>query len=311
MRFCSVQIPAVPRPFPARLKTRIAPTPSGYLHLGNVFSFALTAFLAENCGARILLRIDDLDRERVRPEYIQDIFDTLHFLELPWHEGPRDATMFANEYAQEHRMPLYRQALEQLKEDERIFACNCSRKRILAQNEQGIYTGTCIHKHLDPDTTDVSWRLYTPPAAVLQYHGSDGPAEAVLPATQQYFIVRKKDTFPAYQLASVVDDIFFGVDLTVRGQDLYDSTLAQLYLAQALSKPSFGNTVFYHHDLLLALSGDKLSKSAGDTSVRYLRKEGWKPADIYTLIGKALGIPEPLNDWRTLADRYWLLKAGH
>ncbi len=78
-----MQIPSPPVSFPARLKTRIAPTPSGYLHLGNVLSFALTAFLAEQCGARILLRIDDLDHERVRPEYIQDIFDTLHFLKLP------------------------------------------------------------------------------------------------------------------------------------------------------------------------------------------------------------------------------------
>ncbi len=310
MRFCSVQIPSPPVSFPARLKTRIAPTPSGYLHLGNVLSFALTAFLAEQCGARILLRIDDLDHERVRPEYIQDIFDTLHFLKLPWHEGPQDAVMFTREYAQAHRMPLYRQALEQLKTEGHIFACNCSRKTILMHNEQGIYPGTCIGKHLDPDAAALSWRLHTPPGRALTFHDLQGLRTETLPATQHHFVVRKKDTLPAYQLASVIDDIHFGVDLVVRGQDLYDSTLAQLYLAQALSKESFGQTAFYHHDLLRATTGDKLSKSAGDTSVRYLRQEGHKPAAVYRLIGKALGIPEPVNDWQDLARHYWSLVQG-
>ncbi len=113
-------------------RTRIAPTPSGYLHLGNVLSFALTATLAEQYGARILLRIDDLDRQRAQPAYIQDIFDTLEFLELPWHEGPRSVEEFEQQYSQVHRLPLYRQALEELKDKGAVFACDCSRSQMLA-----------------------------------------------------------------------------------------------------------------------------------------------------------------------------------
>src|ERR1700755_812419 len=108
-------------------KTRIAPTPSGFLHLGNAYSFALTAALAEKYGAKILLRIDDLDRERVQKEYVQDIFDTLNFLELPWDEGPRNVMELERDWSQIHRMGLYKEALDLLREEGDLFACNCSR----------------------------------------------------------------------------------------------------------------------------------------------------------------------------------------
>src|SRR6185312_6440352 len=97
-------------------KTRIAPTPSGFLHLGNAYSFALTAALAGKYGARILLRIDDLDRERVQKQYVQDIFDTLNFLEIPWHEGPRNMDEYEKQYSQIHRLDLYRQTLDMLQQ---------------------------------------------------------------------------------------------------------------------------------------------------------------------------------------------------
>jgi len=110
-------------------KTRIAPTPSGFLHLGNVLSFALTAALAKQHEAKILLRIDDMDQARAEQEYIQDIFDTLNFLEIPWDEGPRNAEEFKDNYSQLHRLTLYSEAIEQLRDNKLLFACTCSRRR--------------------------------------------------------------------------------------------------------------------------------------------------------------------------------------
>ena len=106
-------------------RTRIAPTPSGFLHLGNVLSFAITAALAERAGAKILLRIDDIDQARADKQYVQDIFDTLNFLEIPWHEGPRNVKQFEDQYSQLHRMGLYNEALTQLQGSKLVYACNC------------------------------------------------------------------------------------------------------------------------------------------------------------------------------------------
>src|SRR5688500_4640510 len=120
------------------VKTRIAPTPSGYLHAGNALSFILTKALAERTGAKILLRIDDLDQERVRKEYVQDIFDTLDFLGIEWHEGPRNYEDYKNHYSQQHRMDHYTSALQQLLEKNAVFSCTCSRSML-----DGTYHGQC------------------------------------------------------------------------------------------------------------------------------------------------------------------------
>jgi glutamyl-tRNA synthetase len=276
-------------------KTRIAPTPSGYLHLGNVLSFAVTAAIAEKTGAKILLRIDDLDRNRVRKEYVQDIFDTLHFLEIPWHEGPRNYAGYESEFSQVHRLPLYNDALEQLKQSGTLFACECPRGQL--------YTGACREKHIPFNANAVSWRLKTDTSREIVVNTlNEGAIKTHLPEAVQDFVVRKKDGYPAYQLASVVDDLHFGIDLVVRGEDLWDSTLAQLYLASVLQADDFSKIVFYHHPLLAEKGGKKLSKSAGDTSVSYLRKQGKKAGDIYSEIAKMLGHDQPVKDWRELAE---------
>jgi len=105
------------------------------------------------------------------------------------------------------------------------------------------------------------------------------------------FVVRKKDGFPSYQLTSVADDIHFGIDLIVRGADLWDSTLAQLYLASATGLGTFSNCTFYHHPLLADEHGAKLSKSAGATSIHYLRTLGRSPGQIWTMLAKATQLP--------------------
>ncbi len=265
-------------------KTRIAPTPSGFLHLGNILSFTITASLAQKAGARVLLRIDDLDQARVNERYVQDIFDTLNFLEIKWDEGPRDANDFGENWSQLHRMEKYRSALDQLAANGHVYACVCSRRQ-LAEGE----TCLCQGKHLPLDTENAGWRFITNNDPI-QVKGYDGQVtQAHFPADMHNFVVRKKDGFPAYQLTSVVDDLFYGVDLIVRGQDLWPSTLAQLMLAKALGEESFGDIAFYHHPLLKEKSGEKLSKSAGATSIKYLRDSKKNKRDIYNLIAEMLG----------------------
>ncbi|MGN7820488.1 glutamate--tRNA ligase family protein [Chitinophaga sp. 22536] len=276
----------------------MAPTPSGFLHLGNVFSFVLTATLARRCCAAILLRIDDMDQQRVRPEYVQDIFDTLHFLEIPWEEGPRSPDDLKQEWSQLHREALYQQALAALKAGGKLFACDCSRSRL--QHAGGIYDGHCLHRQLPWDGPDVCWRVNTAAPLTLHMHTGDGLLPATLPDEQRYFVVRKKDGHAAYQLASVIDDDYFGIDLIVRGEDLWDSTLAQLYLARLAGMDRFCNTTFYHHTLLMETPGKKLSKSEGATAVRYFRNEGKTKADIFSAIAGMLGIREQAPDWETL-----------
>jgi glutamyl-tRNA synthetase len=268
---------------PTFRKTRIAPTPSGFLHVGNILSFAITAALARKTGARILLRIDDLDRERMEPEFVQDIFDTLRFLEIPWDEGPEHYEEFEKRYSQLHRLDLYIHALEILKGTGNVFACSCSRADIARLSADGAYPGTCRHKGLPLDGKETSWRLRT---------GTDAVAGG-LPPSMKDFMIRKKDGFPSYQLTSVVDDQHFGIDLVVRGEDLLPSTLAQTYLSRLLPGNPFAESHFVHHPLLTEPSGSKLSKSAGAQSIRYLRKEGKKPREIYSLIAAIL---DPCGD---------------
>jgi glutamyl/glutaminyl-tRNA synthetase len=276
-------------------KTRIAPTPSGFLHAGNILSFAITAALAKQSGAKILLRIDDIDQARANPQCIQDIFDTLKFLEIPWYEGPRDLKEFEDSYSQIHRMTLYRGALAYLRDNNLVYACNCSRKQ-LNENEC-----SCFERHIPLNDEDVSWRLITgtdDEIIVKDYKGE--LIRAVLPTEMHNFVVRKKDGFPAYQLTSVVDDLFYDIDLAVRGEDLWESTLAQHRLASALKKEGFGQIAFYHHALISDASGNKLSKSAGATSIKYLRENGKSAKDIYRLIGELLGIKKDIRNWEEL-----------
>lgn len=257
-------------------KTRIAPTPSGFLHLGNALSFIATSNFAKQSNAKLLLRIDDLDRDRVEKEYVEDIFETLQFLEIEYDEGPGNYSEFENKWSQTHRLKIYNAALEKLRDN--VYACTCSRTQMLKDNP-------CRHKNLPLDTPNASWRLRTDANAILNVKTLEGNIiQSTLPHSMQDFIVRKKDGFPAYQLSSVVDDLHFGIDLIVRGQDLWDSTLAQMYLAQLLKEPAFANITFLHHPLLETAPGQKLSKSAGDTSIQYLRKQGMTKNDVLTLI---------------------------
>lgn len=254
--------------------TRLAPTPSGFLHIGNILSFSITAALAAEYGAKIILRIDDMDRDRVDEDYLEDIFETLAFLGISWDEGPRDLATFQRSWSQLGRMDLYRSALQELAAGGHVFACNCSRTSIARESGDGGYPGTCRKKGIPLDESGVSWRLRT---------------EGLAPSVRD-FIVRKKDGMPAYQLSSLVDDLHYGIDLIVRGEDLRASTRAQLFLSQFITGgEAFRRAVIVHHPLLAGDDGQKLSKSAGATSIRFLRQQGRTREEIYRMIGMLLG----------------------
>jgi glutamyl/glutaminyl-tRNA synthetase len=265
--------------------TRIAPTPSGFLHLGNAFSFLKTKALAEKHGAKILLRIDDLDRERYRKEYVQDIFDTLDFLEIKIDLGPKNMLEFENEWSQIHRMPKYEEALLRLESSKKVFACDCSRKKIQQLDPSGYYLGQCLERRLALDKPEVAWRIDTSESDFIQYiEYPDQQKSGLIQQDSMFYVVRKKDGLPAYHLTSLIDDLHFGVDLIVRGNDLFPSTLAQLDLARNLGDEKFRQITFHHHSLIRGPKQEKLSKSDGSTSIQFLRKAGKTLADIKKMI---------------------------
>ncbi len=278
-------------------QTRIAPTPSGFLHLGNAYSFLLTKALAKKHGAKILLRIDDLDRERYRREYVQDIFDTLDFLEIQT-QGPSSVEEFESQWTQQERMPIYQAALKQLQESRLLFSCTCTRSQILQIDPRGIYLGQCLDRRMPLDKKESAWRINTLDADFLDYIAYPATAKsALIPEEASCYVVRKKDLLPAYQLSSLLDDLHFGVDLIVRGQDLFPSTLAQLDLARILGKEEFAKITFYHHALLKGPDQSKLSKSAGAYSILQLRQEGKTLTDLFQLLGQSLGMKEVLRSF--------------
>lgn len=283
-------------------RTRLAPTPSGYLHLGNIFSFVLTVALARKAGAKILLRIDDYDRERVTARYIQDIFDTLHFLEIPYDEGPSSVQEFEAHYAQRNREHLYAAAMKKLVHAGQLFACTCSRAEILRVSQDGVYPGTCGQKKIAFDVYNTALRVHTPEKLDLQIRTLTGSRHITrVPSSIKDFVVRKKDGTPAYQLCSLIDDLHFGVDLVVRGSDLWPSTVAQHYLSVLLNESGFTRIGFLHHQILADSNGKKMSKSAGAESVYQLRKQGKKRAEIFALIARMLGYNEQVCNWQSLA----------
>ncbi len=258
---------------------RLAPTPSGYLHLGNAVNFVLTAAMAAALDATLFLRVDDLDAGRVRGEYLGDIAETLRWL-LPTRA---DALLNGAVY-QSTRVDRYGGVLAGLRQNGLVFACTCSRKDLAAIRSAGDadvnhYPGTCAKRAIDLDTERVVWRMY-----------------------DSGIVVRQRDGWPSYQLASLTDDVDLGVTHLVRGEDLRASTAMQRVLAKALSAdvltivpngwPKYGHFLdvrAWHHALITDGAGRKLSKSAGAESLRALRAAGAGPSLVKAKAGEAIG----------------------
>jgi glutamyl/glutaminyl-tRNA synthetase len=264
------------------IRSRIAPTPSGYLHIGNAYSFLLTSQLVQQHGGTLLLRIDDMDSDRVRQEYIQDVFDTVNFLGISYQQGPTNANDFQENYSQKFRLPLYQDLLDKLCKTELVYACNCSRKTLQLNNN----TCQCWQKKLALDASNVAWRIHVPVGTIIRFTDVNlGAVKMDLSSVMPDFIIRKKDGMPAYQISSLADDLYYCINYIVRGEDLVCSTAAQLYLASLINAESFINTTFHHHALLKNMEGEKLSKSAGATSIKHLRERGATLQDLLKQLG--------------------------
>jgi len=253
------------------LKTRLAPTPSGYLHIGNAFSFLLAWLVARKQAGSVHLRIDDIDSDRVRDVYRQDALDMLGWLGLDWD---------TQSLSQIPKIAQYTTYLTRLKNlPACLYACKCSRKDIQENQKNGLYGQTCLPLKV---SLPANLRLHIPAEATVEFHDVLAGKQTIQPAELAGdLVVWRKNNAPAYQLASVVDDIKEGVNFIVRGKDLWKSTAFQYYLAKVLGEESFENICFLHHELVLDSSGDKLSKSAGSDSLHAFREQNGSPTEIY------------------------------
>jgi glutamyl/glutaminyl-tRNA synthetase len=302
-----------------KLHTRLAPTPSGLLHLGNAWSFTLTWLAARVTGGTVRLRIDDLDAARVQDEYLDDVFASLQWLGLDRDAGPRDAREFKAFDSQRLRLETYHEAVRrQLIPGGHVYACACSRAHIRAAGPR--YPGTCrdlgtsLARFYDESPADMAGcalRFRVPPGPVAQREADGGTSWLHPSRDMGDFVVVRRDRAPAYQLASVVDDHAHGVNFVVRGQDLMPSTGAQLALAAALGWRDFGTVRFWHHPLILNDRNEKLSKSRGAESLAALRERFPDPAPVFQWFACALGLPgDHARTVRTAADLRRMVAAS-
>lgn len=270
--------------------TRFAPSPTGLLHLGHAFA----AIKAREAGDRFLLRIEDLDTMRCREDFVQAIFDDLHWLGLRWEEPVM---------RQSQRAMAYRAALESLDRAGLIYPCFCTRKEIAAEIANAVeapsgpdgpvYPGTC--RQLSPEERDAriaknvphALRLDAAKAAVMAGplkfqelgHGPSGEQGRIAVQTLLFgdIVLARKDLPAAYHLAVVVDDAQQGVTLVTRGDDLFAASHVQRLLQALLGLPALS---YAHHRLILDESGRKFSKRDQSLTLRALRESGETPADI-------------------------------
>ncbi len=238
-----------------------------------------------------MLRIDDIDGTRTRLEYLDDIFQTLGWLGIEPDEGPSGVSDFQQNFSQHLRLDTYNQLLKQLKSKGLLFSCDCSRSQIKKASKNGQYPETCRSLAKPFDASTHAWRIVTPKEETYLLPDLKKPqSNFPLPKFMNDFVVRKKDGLPSYQIASLADDLHHNINFIVRGEDLIPSTSAQYFLAQKLNLKPFLQTSFLHHPLLLDTSGQKLSKSDGAISIKYLRENEVSKKSFLIQMGKALGL---------------------
>lgn len=257
-----------------KVLSRIAPTPSGYLHTGNAINFLLVSRFVRKVGGRLLLRIDDCDAGRSRPAFIEDIFSSLEWLGIEWDIGPSGPDDFFAHFSQSARRERYLASLEKLIASGRVYNCFCSRASIRQQFGDAVYPGLCRGKGLAYTAGKTARRIVVDRMAEFAGRSYD------LAAAMGDFVVWTKEDMPAYQLASLVDDEEYGVTHIFRGDDLLLSSVAQRYLAEELGYRTFLQTKIFHHPLLLDDNGQKLSKSDSAVSLRDLRESGMTRAEL-------------------------------
>lgn len=265
------------------LITRIAPTPSGYVHVGNAVNFVLTDWLARSSGGRLILRIDDFDSRRVRPQYLEDVFRTLEWLAIDVDEGPSGPGDFHSAWSHSAQQDLFRRARDQLLggASDAVFVCRCSRRNL---DPAGRCVAGCRGEGLALVEGHTALRVLAPTGSVRD-----------LPVPPGDHVVWRRDGLPAYHLGSVVADVRLGVTAIVRGRDLRDSSALQLHLARLLDLPDFEAVDLRHHGLLLLPNGQKLSKSAG-TQAQPLERTDRLREHVHGLartLGRSIAVTPP------------------
>jgi glutamyl-tRNA synthetase len=274
--------------YPTPYRGRLAPSPTGLLHLGHARTFWTAYERTRDAGGVLILRDEDLDRQRARADYAAAMLEDLRWLGIEWQEGPDVHGAFAP-YRQSERYELYRAAWERLRTGGWIYPCTCSRRELAAvcaphedDDDEPVYPGRCrpvasaVAQAREPE--GVNWRFRIPDGETIHFEDSGTGARTYI-AGRDFgdFIVWRRDDVPAYQLACVVDDAAMQITEVVRGADLLKSTARQilLYRALGLIPPTW-----HHCPLLRDASGQRLAKRTDALSLRALRERGMTPADV-------------------------------
>jgi glutamyl-tRNA synthetase len=269
-----------------KYRGRLAPSPTGFLHLGHARTFWTAQQRARENGGELILRNEDLDATRFKMEFVDAMLEDLRWFGFEWSEGPDVGGKFAP-YNQSERMNFYRATLEKLRAGNFIYPCTCSRKDILAatraphanDDDEPIYPGTCRNNSkLKIKNSKFSWRFRVPDGETISFvDGNFGEQKFVAGKDFGDFVVWRHDDVPAYQLACVVDDAAMEISEVVRGADLLVSTARQilLYRALGLTPPKF-----FHCALMLDEKGERLAKRHDALSLRKLRERGQTPESL-------------------------------
>ena len=276
--------------------TRYAPSPTGYLHIGHVAHMLWVWGYAQRTGARVLLRIEDHDRGRCRPEYEDAIYEDLRWLGLEW----ANAIGRPSPFRQSDNEAVYRESLDRLMATGRVYRCDCSRRRVAEHSRMNvsgewIYSGYCRDRNV-PQERPHGLRLRLEPGGELFDDLRLGPQTQDPAAQCGDLLLHERSGQWSYQFCVVVDDIRHGIDLVIRGEDLLDSTGRQIRLARLLGRSRPPD--FLHHPLILDDQGEKLSKRTAAGPIRELRAAGRSPESVFGEAAHRVGLIgrfEPLS----------------
>ncbi|ACB75670.1 tRNA glutamyl-Q(34) synthetase GluQRS [Opitutus terrae] len=271
----------------APYRGRLAPSPTGLLHLGHARTFWFAAERARAAGGTLVLRNDDLDSTRYRMDFVAAMIEDLHWLGFDWSEGP-DVDGPHAPYNQSERRAHYRAALEQLHAAGLIFPCTHSRRDVIEAvgaphaDDEPVYPKTFrppADTPLPPlgDPITVNWRFRVPDEELVFHDGRFGEQRAIAGRDFGDFLVWRKDDVPSYQLSCAVDDATMQITEVVRGADLIKSTFRQLLLLRALGHAA---PRYFHCPLMTDDRGERLAKRHDALSLRALRERGASPREI-------------------------------
>jgi glutamyl/glutaminyl-tRNA synthetase len=263
---------------------RLAPSPTGFLHLGHARTFLLAAQRAQETDGTLILRNEDLDPQRCRQEFAEAMLEDLRWLGIRWQEGP-DCGGPCAPYAQSERRSYYLSAWRQLRDGGWIYPCICSRRELAMSatapndgDDEPLYPGRCRSRSDASQFAEpkgINWRFRVPDEEAVRFQDRHLGAQAFV-AGQDFgdFVIWRRDDVPAYQLAVVVDDALMRITEVVRGADLLKSTARQIFLWRALGYPI---PEYYHCDLVRDDSGQRMAKRYDSASIRNLRESGKTP----------------------------------